>query len=418
MDRSHLSLGYAQLPPFLALPREIRDLIYSYVVFYGKIAIEPAIVHIDSSYDPGDEDSEPGDEDSDMELYPLRYPCKSRKTWASPSSDVIDGRTGTTQFTYQHARYQDSTNIHDRRILRDSQIYTSWLDLQVTSVCRQMYAEACELFYSMNTFQFLEDFRIPTALHFLEDRPAKALSKIKSLHLALTEDDCSLDEETTGDQYIHDQNTSEGNFYLRSAYDFYPRLCSLMASPNMQLRHLQLLIETQNPVGSSLDPTLATSLRLNTLATSVRLEEQENIGPSSWVSPLLAIRDLDVITLQWVFFRLLVRKVATVANLMRAKMLKVRREETRAAASLDGNFVDMKIRIMTHYYMDEDWALCVEMESGNVSWQSWYVRPDENGRIQGFCFERQAATELLSELVHVYGDLDQGAACFCTLEGK
>ncbi|KAF2729146.1 hypothetical protein EJ04DRAFT_568891 [Polyplosphaeria fusca] len=70
------------------------------------------------------------------------------------------------------------------------------LHLQVMRVCRQLYAEARDIFYGRNIFRFDADLRIPCALRFLEDRPPVSRNHIKSVELALTEDECTPEDAT------------------------------------------------------------------------------------------------------------------------------------------------------------------------------------------------------------------------------
>ncbi|KAF2793747.1 hypothetical protein K505DRAFT_375142 [Melanomma pulvis-pyrius CBS 109.77] len=299
----------ASLPPFLALPREVRDLIYDYLLVHDKVSVKNVVI-----------DPPPWVPEKLLHVFQtgLKQPVVRRQTWRLPADHVLDPTYVEEGELFESVEpgkeLQMSFKIAPIRDKSSGIEIEPCLNIHLMLVCRQLYSEAREVFYSKNTFQFTGDFRIPTALAFLLDRTLESLSYIRSLELALTETCWSHPDQF--DQYTSPGSSPQPGLVLRYAYDYFRQLCSLIASSSMSLQSLRLNIDTfdGNFYRGGVD-----SITVNGLL----LHEEQNPGNFPlWLDPLLSIRDLDNITLWWDSTTPMMRRIANVASLMQERMLK------------------------------------------------------------------------------------------------
>ncbi|KAF2439568.1 hypothetical protein P171DRAFT_490260 [Karstenula rhodostoma CBS 690.94] len=291
--------------PLLRLPREIRDMIYSYVLVSGTIALEGAVTRAPRSRITVG--GEVGFCEALYQKYKLTYPLTSRSTWTIPLEDLaIPEASFQLDSSAVHITYQIRPSMHGRR--GDS---TSTSLLQV---CKQIYSEAVEIFYSKNNFSFTGEYRIPTAVIFLRDRPAVSLHLIRSLELPIS--------------YVEDHPPSgvapgrySGRHVLHRDYGFYAELCGLLSSPKMDLRKLSLTVETDwvNPLLDADGPALRRQENFKWLYS------KKNRTPEivEWVHPLLKINTLEKLSVYWIN-GLHTRIIGQTIALMAQSMLKIR----------------------------------------------------------------------------------------------
>ena len=160
--------------PLLGLPRELRDAILANLLLHSTIAIECGIVSIPKYREV---DLAHGraplmfSQIGPLGNFPLRRPCVGRGTWTVPLSDmtfdaeVYVGYEGTGELP-------PSTKSRDVPVGMTYQLEakSESIDLAIMLVCKQLYQDACEMFYGRNVFSFRADFRIPSALRFFEVR--------------------------------------------------------------------------------------------------------------------------------------------------------------------------------------------------------------------------------------------------------
>jgi len=157
--------------PLLTLPRELRDEILANLLLHGTVPFECGITSIPNFREVEDDEIErsPVTEQQALQEYPLRCPCTGRRSWTVPLRDVTgsdrvflpsDGRREES-----HMTYADGISVGlTYQLLGTSEC----IDLGIMLVCKQLYQEASEMFYGRNIFSFKADFRMPTALSFLQ----------------------------------------------------------------------------------------------------------------------------------------------------------------------------------------------------------------------------------------------------------
>jgi hypothetical protein len=284
----------------LQLPREIRDLIYEYMLVRDAIPIDGAITKPISTNVP----------DNFEELYSccqLRAPRVHRRLWPMPAFDIhledspsFKNRSFTVYMTYQFSKSISTTSEPSP-------------NLHILQTNKQIYTEASKIFYGCNVFSFTGDFRIPTAFAFLCDRPAPSLRLIRYLQLALLED-----SNIRGTPQAHYPiiRRSTDSLVLQYAYHYFTELCTLLSTPRVRLWKLYLIIETlsvpSHPTPSDLHGSLEWEKRgLAGSRPQVPL----------WLDPLLKIENLKAIELCWIARHPRLRRVACTARTMRRHML-------------------------------------------------------------------------------------------------
>jgi hypothetical protein len=282
----------------LELPREIRDLIYGYVVVCDVIAIESAAVLLDATASR-----------SAVELdktYPLRRLRAHRRVWYVPRFDIAsaayDSRDGLTniQMTYQLAIPADTPSSQK-------------IEIRLLQTCRQIYHEARKVFYGQNLFGFTANFSVPTAFAFLCDRPAESLKLVSSMKLALVE--ASNLRGTMGAHYPVFRRSTD-SLVLQFTYNYFTDLCTLLSTKRMDLRTLHLTISSLHQ-------------RYDTAPVSagecLLWEARMTVGPrpwvASWIEPLLKVESLGRLHVHWTFDRPRLCRVADTISHMRRHML-------------------------------------------------------------------------------------------------
>ncbi|KAF2026684.1 hypothetical protein EK21DRAFT_37592, partial [Setomelanomma holmii] len=284
---------------FLRLPRELRDHIYTYVLVRDVIPVECAIAKIHESRTPIRSRSHRQNgvrppSDQIHETYPLRASRTHRRLWTVPAFDI--------NIPYDTGRVFDASST----ILMTYQIAATNLEadyrVDLLKVCKQVYLEASEIFYSRNVFSFTSDFRIPCAFAFLCDRPAVSLRSIRSLELALIE--VNNMRGTTPAHYPVVRRSTDC-LVLQYAYQYFTELCTLLSTTRAQLRNLYLTVETLqgcNAIGPF------------DMASFLDREKVNTTMPEPWVplwlEPLLKIRSLESVQICWISDQPHVRRVA------------------------------------------------------------------------------------------------------------
>lgn len=293
----------------LQLPREIRDLVYEHALVRDTVPIDCAVVsgpsyrkHTGSQcpYSP-----------QLHKAYPLTGPWAHRSTWSLPIYDLkVDIQGGTwmepkrAQMTYQLVPPCPRPKTAQ---------YHHGVALQLMLVCRKVHAEARPLFYKKNIFSFTSRFPISTALAFLQDRPAAALTLISSIELVLTEDN---NMRGTAEAHFPPTRRSSDCLVLQHAFEHFTGLCSLLASPAVQLRKLFLTIESLSSYGDSESESLS-----ECLAWEIGKTDAERPWTASWIRPLLEIEGLESVKIYWISDRPRVRRMSDTLSAIQRSML-------------------------------------------------------------------------------------------------
>ncbi|KAF2734671.1 hypothetical protein EJ04DRAFT_564088 [Polyplosphaeria fusca] len=318
----------------LQLPREVRDLILDSLLNQGVVRVKSAVAE-EPLFDLPYQTTHFRHQVRDL-CFVLRRPCHARSTFSLPLNHIFSGYSSTghvkVPFTYQAS---DQQGVHIPQ-----------LHLQVMVVCRQLYAEAREIFYGRNIFRFDSDLRIPSALRFLEDRPLESLKHIKSMELALTEDECPPEDAT--DVFDRDETSGERSMKLRYAYGHFTQLCAFLAD-RMQLRSLGILLETLERMRS----------RQRYPATVEDCIERESASPAdvpSWIAPITRIRGLERVMFRSISRSGLLRRHAEIARLLRASVLAQSDPSvTPRRNHYDSDFVEMRLRLYSERFCEVDY---------------------------------------------------------------
>lgn len=286
----------------LELPREIRDLIYDYVLVRDVIPVQCAAVlsEVAASRSPGicrqlDKN------------YPLRRIRATRRIWYIPRFDIgltsaanDSGELRNIQMTYQLGMPSDMLSSHR-------------IEIRLLQTCRQIYHEARKSFYGKNLFSFTADFSVPTAFAFLCDRPATSLKLISSIKLLLVE--ASNLRGTIGAHYPVLRRSTD-SLVLQFAYNHFTDLCTLLSTSRMDLRRLHLSI-------SSLHQRYDVAPSLVKECLSWEAEKTDGPRPwiASWIDPLTKVESLEHLNIHWVFDRPRLCRVADTISHMRCQML-------------------------------------------------------------------------------------------------
>ncbi|KAJ8111351.1 hypothetical protein OPT61_g6035 [Boeremia exigua] len=306
------SLTADQVSPsrLLQLPREIRDLIWECAIVRDTIPIDCAVFEgpgyrrhtgYPCPYSP-----------QLREAYPLHRKVTWRRTWSLPVYDLkVDIQGGTwmepkrARMTYQLA--SPCARPNERRT-------EDKIAIQLLQVCRTISTEAKPLFYSKNVFSFTGRFPISTALAFLQDRPAAALSQLSSIEMVLTEDN---NMRGTPEAHFPSVTRSSDCLVLQYAFQYFTDLCTLLSSSAIRLRRLYLTIESLSSYGDSQPEVLS-----DCLAWEVEKCSSARPWVASWIQPLLQIESLETIKVYWISDRPRVRRMSDTLSLMQHSMLK------------------------------------------------------------------------------------------------
>ena len=315
----------------LELPRELRDLIYEFVLVCDVIPIQRAASALDNI--PEETRKRCPEFYRQVELtYPLRRARAHRRTWAIPRFDIrayssrYDPRDlpSDVQMTYQLEDDCDEPSTHK-------------FELRLLQTCRQIYHEASEVFYGKNLFSFTDTEAIPTAFAFLCDRPAESLKLISAMEIAFDEGSNMIG---TNEAHYPVQAKSTDSLVLRYAYHYFPDLCTLLSTPRMQLRRLNLTINSlsQHFVNSMNRHYISAP---SSIAASISWETQKMRCPrpwvASWVQPLLKVKELEYLEINWMFDRPEACRMADTLSLMRRHMLGERCNRQTTLAGLSEN---------------------------------------------------------------------------------
>ncbi|KAH7401359.1 hypothetical protein BKA66DRAFT_507914 [Pyrenochaeta sp. MPI-SDFR-AT-0127] len=297
----------------LQLPQEIRDLIFEHLLVRDVISIECAVVSIPTRYTPSRVHSQC---EEIYKMYPLRRTRTHRRIWSIPAFDIdlaFSGRDSMNSPETVHMTYQ----------LAESKTSSPTCEVQIglLQVCKQIYSEAMDIFYSKNIFSFTADYRIPTAFAFFCDRPAASLLLIRSLQLALTEDN---NMRGTTEAHFPITRRSTDSLVLQYAYRHFTNLCNLLSTPRMQLRTLHLIVDTldsRNDIapGSVQQCLIWEEQKINALRPWI----------AAWIDPLLKVGELDSIMIHWIFDRPRLRRMSDTVIALRQHMLTCKQSKTR-----------------------------------------------------------------------------------------
>lgn len=287
---------------FLALPREIRDLIYHHALVRETIPINTAAINYAQTTVRS-----PGFRNGLMSKYPSRFAHHYRRIWTVASFD-LDVDFGTYDLMDEPRNVQLTYQLHTSRRTFSRDI----IDIGLLQTCRQIYAEAVKIFYSRNTFTFLDD-GVPAAFAFLCDRPAASLRMISSIGLGLSEDN---NMSGTSGAHYPDTRRATDNLTLQYVYHHYTDLCTLLSTSRTQLRSLSLTINNHRKYYDSAPNTMEECLSWEFVKT-----EQSRPFTPDWLLPLLNVQGFESIMLLWVSTRPRLRRMADTAALMRQEML-------------------------------------------------------------------------------------------------
>ncbi len=320
-----------QSSQLLQLPRELRNLIYEYLLTYDDIIpIGYAVTGV-----------QPYSSSTATEAQCLEYLAKvithcpprsarrRRRTWTISAKDLGLSHYGkwnfmtnfdTIQLTYQLA-------VSDKIYSRQN------INLALMMVCQQLYAEASEFFYGKNTFSFTGRHNILTAFSFLSERSATALLCFQSLELAVLEKKFPTPfRPEISEIFLSKTKQPTDALFLKYGYEAFSDLCSLMAS-RMQLRKLRLIVRTYyRNARQDHQPSRALQLQFEGKDSG----DKGSLIPY-WIDPLLNIKDLEVLTVCWAFYKPQLRRMRDTVSLMRQHMLKSSKKFRPPQEALDSS---------------------------------------------------------------------------------
>lgn len=279
----------APMSPFLKIPRELRNIIYTYLLTQPKICLESSVIGTTT----------PAYAEMIQPDLPPRKPRRARSTWVQNTVDYVNRYVDVTPISVDCDEIVDVEVTY--QVALNKLISAPYLDIFLTS--RQIYSEAREIFYGKNIFCFSADFRIPTAFHFLKDRPSASLACIRSMELHLLE------------EYYRDETVSVLTLY---SFTFFTDLCAILASPQMRIQSFRLGIHA---LAMSEQPYVP-GMRL---ADYLKREKTRGflLDPPDWMQPMLEIRGLDSLTVYWDSIPVSqVLRAAKSIKIMRLRMLK------------------------------------------------------------------------------------------------
>lgn len=383
-----MQVKFYQSSRLLQLPQEIRDLIYEHVLVRDVISIECAVVNIPAHNASNRAHSSCKEIYS---MYPSRRAQSHRRMWSIPAFDI--------DLTLSH---NDPTNkpetVHMTYQLADSQAGppAGGIHISLLQVCKQIYYEARDIFYSRNIFSFTADYRIPTAFAFLCDRPATSLLLIRSLQLALTE---ANNLRGTTEAHYPITRRSTDSLVLQYAYHYFADLCVLISTPRMQLQTLLLTVDTIatcNNIGPS------------SVEQSLIWEEDtmRSLRPwiASWVDPLLKVDGLISMTILWIFARPRLRRMSDTVSMMRQHMLiwKQRAEHHRKDSLVE---VDFSFQMLRREHdgdsVGDGGAYAQHSTLGKTSYWSKLHLDDHGSRTANDADNLQAFEETVAQHQHI-----------------
>ncbi|USP73086.1 uncharacterized protein yc1106_00360 [Curvularia clavata] len=288
----------------LVIPREIRDLIYEYVLVRDVILIERAAATVPESAII----RSPEFYKRFAQSYPLTRKRVHRRVWLIPRFDLglpcykddPELPPSAVQMTYQLNSQCDLS--HQDRI-----------EINVLQTCQQIYHEAREIFYNKNVFRFKAAESIATTFAFLCDRPAESLKLISSIEMTLDE---GTNLRGTDEAHYPVVARSTDSVVLRYAYNHFTELCTLLSTSRVRLRKLSLFIHSSNQFYR---PVFPSPLEYG------KWEAQRMARPrpwvASWVYPLLKLENLECLEIHWKLDRPEICRIADTLALMRQQML-------------------------------------------------------------------------------------------------
>ena len=285
----------------LQLPREIRDIIYHYVLVRNTIPIESAAVNYCKTTRRS-----PGFRKALSMEYPCRFTHHYRRTWTVASFDLkaefgtydLIDEPRTVQLTYQYSS-------HRYNCVPDS------IDVQLLQISKQIYAEAVKILYGKNKFTFNED-GVPVAFNFLCDRPAASLLLVTSLSLGLTENN---NMGGTSDAHYPVTRRATDNLTLQYVYNHFTDLCTLLSTSRIQLKNLHLTVRTYSQHYDLAPGSIEECLSWEAIKT-----DEARPWVPIWIDPLLKIHSVNCITMCWMSARPRIRRIADTMTLLRREM--------------------------------------------------------------------------------------------------
>ncbi|XP_014551263.1 hypothetical protein COCVIDRAFT_42393 [Bipolaris victoriae FI3] len=288
----------------LQVPREIRDLIYEYVLVRDIILIERAAATVPEITAK----QCPEFYRQLRQSYPLTHIRSHRRVWAIPRFDIglpsfkddPELPPSHVQMTYQITR-------------QSSLPFGEQIGIHLLQTCQQIYHEARDIFYAKNVFGFKTVEGIPTAFAFLCDRPAKSLNLISSMQITLGE---GTNLRGTTEAHYPIVARSTDSVVLRYAYNDFTNLCTLLSSPRMQLRKLTLVIDSLHQFYRPVFPSPTDCIKWEAQRTTA---SRPWVAP--WVQPLFKVENLECLEIYWSLDRPEICRMADTMSLMRQQML-------------------------------------------------------------------------------------------------
>ncbi|KAF2122460.1 hypothetical protein BDV96DRAFT_560864 [Lophiotrema nucula] len=399
--------GLVLVPPLLALPREIRDLIYDELLSHGSIDIGFGVVATPVF---GNRTlTKRFHQQVQQWQYELQTPRLARLSWELPLWDVLQHDTWTYPGK-QHLRLQ----LTYQAISTQHQEATPTLNLQTFLLCKQIYNEARETFYNRNIFRFRSDFRIPTALHFLQDRPAESRSRIRSMVLALTEEYVMIGR--PNHTYPITKKYTVMGFKLRYSYEYYNQLCSTMAN-TMNLQYLGLVVETfrSSVVSMRQQPHIAT------MQDCLAFEEGQRVESASWIEPLAAIRSLRSISLRSISDIPMLTRHAAIAETLRDQILQkdsVPGNQTLVTQNLCPIELLARLHRGHAFEVDDpdetDFMLNYDVATGELNWRACRLHFDQTGATE--VVSNSSITQHFEEEENLFADYGSAVICSTKLQ--
>ncbi|KAJ4299350.1 hypothetical protein N0V90_004595 [Kalmusia sp. IMI 367209] len=404
-------ISSSQPPPLLRLPREIRDIIYEYVLFHGTIAIEASVTKAPRSRIVVG--GEIGFCEALYQQYKLTYPLTCRSTWAVPLHDLaVPEPELQLDSSTVHMTYQIASSTHGNTSTR--------IDISLFHVCKQVYYEANDIFFRKNTFSFTADFRIPTAAVFLRDMSDLSLRLPTSLELHL------MDSEIETSHV--DQINYSGPRELQCSYGFYPELCARLSSANMNLRKISLSIESSNLPSTDLLFPISGAIAMDNMRWKASEGTDGTIVPE-WIHPLLGIKTLDKLSVFWIFDGRHIRLIGRTLTLMRQHMLKRAHHRAKEVVKPERKELEFLYRVIDPLTMRQDGAvMAYEPTDESLSYRNCTIHDDgcrliESGTgdstvlVNGSA-ERPLVREYLAYLAPLSDNAGSCTTCYCEFYGE
>ncbi|EUC40655.1 hypothetical protein COCMIDRAFT_108235 [Bipolaris oryzae ATCC 44560] len=332
----------------LQVPREIRDIIYEYVLVRNIIHVERAAATVPETTAK----QSPEFYRQLTQSYPLTHTRSHRRVWAIPRFDLglpsfkddPELPPSHVQMTYQITRQCNLPFGHR-------------IGIRLLQTCQQIYREAREIFYSKNVFSFRTVECIPTAFAFLCDRPAESLRLISSMEITLGE---GTNLRGTTEAHYPVVARSTDSVVLRYVYNHFTNLCTLLSTSRMQLRKLTLVIDSLHQFYRPVFPSPT---------DCIKWETQRMSGPrpwvAPWVEPLFKVENLECLEIHWILDRPEICRMADTLSLMKEQMLAPKGSRRRGRSDC---FCDPRFNFRINYQVitQERTSICCELSRDDL----------------------------------------------------